>query len=406
MIANDINISSTKIKYGLDRTYQFLELCNNPQKKISSVQIIGTNGKGTVATMLSNILKDCGYKVGTFTSPHLVNINERISINNKQIDDKDIHHFLNSYYNRANSIEPSFFELMTVMAMWYFHREKVDIAILETGLGGRLDSVTACENSILVFTSISMDHHHILGNSLKKIASEKAQAIISTFQHCISFNQGESINAILQKHAQKCKTGLDFIDTTNNIFNLKYLHGNHQELNGHLAKAAAIKILKRDNVNINIKKIISRINNTSWHGRFQIIQKTPTVIYDVAHNNESLLSFIDCFNRFKDLKTYNKKYLIVAFEDNKKIKTVLRRYEKHFNFIICTQTNIRSSMPSKKIRSIFSKQDHISYNNDLYNSIINTLSKLKSNDIVAIIGSHFIAPTIQKIFENCFAQKS
>jgi len=406
MIASDINISSAKIKYGLDRTYQFLELCNNPQKNFSSIQIIGTNGKGTVAAMLSNILKDYGYKVGTFTSPHLVHINERISINNKHIKDEEIHYFLNNYYNKANSIEPSFFELMTVMAMWYFSTENVDIAILETGLGGKLDSITACENSVLVFTSISMDHHNILGASLKKIVSEKAQAIINNSQECMSFNQGEKINQILQKHAQKYNTNIDFIDIQENVFDLKYLYGNHQALNAHLAKEAAIKIFKRDNINININKIINSINKTSCYGRFHIIQNQPTVIYDVAHNNESLLSFINCFNTFVNEKKYNKKYLIIAFEDNKKIKTILRKYEKYFDYIICSETNVRASMSCIEMRSIFSENKNISCNNNLYNSIVNLISKLEPNDIMAIIGSHFIAPTIQKIFENCFAQKS
>ena len=405
MIANDINIPSAKIKYGLDRTYQFLELCDNPQKKISSIQIIGTNGKGTVAAMLSNILKDYGYKVGTFTSPHLVHINERITINNHHISDEKICHFLDNYYNKANSIEPSFFELMTVMAMWYFSREKVDIAILETGLGGRLDSITACENSILVFTSISMDHHNILGSSLKKIISEKARAIINTSQECISFNQGKKINEILKKHAQKYNINIDFIDIQDNMFDLKCLQGNHQVLNAHLAKAAAVKVFRRDNINININKIINSINNTSWYGRFQIIQNQPTIIYDVAHNNASLLSFINCFSNFVNEKIYNKKYLIIAFEDNKKIKTVLRKYEKYFDYIICSETNVRNSMSCEKMRSIFSENKNISYNNNLYNSIVNSVYKLESKDIMAIIGSHFMAPDIQKIFENCFAQK-
>ena len=405
MIANDINIPSAKIKYGLDRTYQFLELCNNPQKNFSSIQIIGTNGKGTVAAMLSNILKDYGYKVGTFTSPHLVHINERISINNNHIEDEKIHYFLNNYYNKANSIEPSFFELMTVMAMWYFSTEKVDIAILETGLGGRLDSVTACENSILVFTSISMDHHNILGPFLKNIVSEKARAIINNSQECISFNQGKKINEILQNHAQAYNTNIDFIEIQDNIFDLKHLKGKHQEVNAHLAKEAAVKILKRDNTDININKINNSINNTFWYGRFQIIQNQPTIIYDVAHNNESLLSFVDSFSSFVNNKKYNKKYLILAFEDNKKIKTVLRKYEKYFDYIICSETNIRDSMSCKKMRYIFSKNKNITYNNNLYNSIVNSAHKLESEDIMVIIGSHFIAPTIGKIFENCFAQK-
>lgn len=405
MIATDINISTSKIKYGLERTYKFLKACNNPHFFFPSVQIIGTNGKGTVSIILSNILKGCGYKVGTFTSPHLVDINERISINNKTIDDREIHSFLDNYYNKFKNIEPSFFELMTVMAMWYFKEKKVDIAILETGLGGKLDSITACKNSILAFTSISMDHHSILGNSLIKIASEKAQAINNNNQKCISINQGSKINKILQKYAQKQDVGINFIDNEKNNFDLKYLIGDHQQINANLAFAVAMNILQKDNRKINISKVNQIINNTFWNGRFQIIQKKPTIIYDVAHNNESLSSFIECFNEFIKNKKYRRKYLIVAFENNKKIKTVLRSYEKYFDYIICSETNIRTSMPSVAIKSIFSDNNNISNNNNLYESITSAIASSNEGDIVAIIGSHFIAPTLQKIFENCFARK-
>ena len=168
MFAKDISIPSAKIKYGLSRTIDFLSICKNPENNFFSIQILGTNGKGTVAAIVSQILIDAGYKVGTYSSPHLVHINERIRINNENILDSEIKFFLDNFYNKAKSIRPSFFELMTVMAMWYFSKEKVDFAVLETGLGGRLDSVPACKNSILGFTSISMDHHEILGNTAHK----------------------------------------------------------------------------------------------------------------------------------------------------------------------------------------------------------------------------------------------
>ena len=167
-----LSIDTKKIKYGLLRTKQLLEACNNPQKKIKSIQIIGTNGKGTIAAMLNNVLINNGYKTGLFTSPHLVSFNERISINYKKIPESFINSFIKKYKKSIEFIKPSFFEIMTVMGIYYFQQKRVDFAILETGLGGRLDSVTAANAEVAIFTSISYDHTQILGKQLSDIAYE------------------------------------------------------------------------------------------------------------------------------------------------------------------------------------------------------------------------------------------
>ena len=157
-----LNISSKKIKYGLKRTKELLHACNSPQKKVYSIQVVGTNGKGSVSAMLSSMLEKGGYNVGLFTSPHLVSVNERIRINNDLIENKHIKSFIKKYENSIRLIQPSFFELLTVISIWYFKKQKVDFCILETGLGGRYDSVTACDNAGIIFTPISMDHHSLL----------------------------------------------------------------------------------------------------------------------------------------------------------------------------------------------------------------------------------------------------
>ena len=170
------NVSPTKIKLGLDRTYQLLKACDNPEKKLFTIQLVGTNGKGSTAAMLASILNE-KYKVGLFTSPHLVDYKERIRVNFKKIKNKEVKVFLQKYHKNIKIIQPSFFEIMTAMSVWYFYKNKVDVAILETGLGGRLDSVTCCDNNILGYTNIDFDHQHILGNSIKQIAKEKALAM-------------------------------------------------------------------------------------------------------------------------------------------------------------------------------------------------------------------------------------
>ena len=402
MFAKDISIPSAKIKYGLSRTIDFLSICKNPENNFFSIQILGTNGKGTVAAILSQILIDAGYKVGTYSSPHLVHINERIRINNKNILDSEIKFFLDNFYNKAKSICPSFFELMTVMAMWYFSKEKVDFAVLETGLGGRLDSVTACKNSILGFTSISMDHHEILGNTMQKIAKEKAMAINSSQQVCLSVNQELGIKRVLIRQAEKTSTKIKFVKKQE-AYQFKYLYGFHNQQNAELAKAIIAELNKTQKTNITNAAINKSVFNTKWEGRFQILQKHPTIIYDVAHNKSSLTCFINSFATFNKANNYEKKYIILAFEENKKIRTVLKKFEKHFNFIICSETNIRKSMKSEDIKKIFLKKAVIKKSLD--KAIMSTIKKANKKDCIVILGSHYIGPTLNNIFKNCFVHK-
>ena len=402
MFAKDISIPSAKIKYGLSRTTDFLSICKNPENNFFSIQILGTNGKGTVAAIVSQILIDAGYKVGTYSSPHLVHINERIRINNKNILDSEIKFFLDNFYNKAKSICPSFFELMTVMAMWYFSKEKVDFAVLETGLGGRLDSVTACKNSILGFTSISMDHHEILGNTMQKIAKEKAMAINSSQQVCLSVNQELGIKRVLIRQAEKTSTKIKFVKKQE-AYQFKYLYGFHNQQNAELAKAIIAELNKTQKTNITNAAINKSVFNTKWEGRFQILQKHPTIIYDVAHNKSSLTCFINSFATFNKTNNYEKKYIILAFEENKKIRTVLKKFEKHFNFIICSETNIRKSMKSEDIKKIFLKKAVIKKSLD--KAIMSTIKKANKKDCIVILGSHYIGPTLNNIFKNCFVHK-
>ena len=402
MFAKEISIPSAKIKYGLSRTRDFLSICKNPENNFFSIQILGTNGKGTAAAILSQILIDSGYKVGTYSSPHLVHINERIRINNKNISDSEIKFFVDNFYNKAKSISPSFFELMTVMGMWYFSKEKVDFAVLETGLGGRLDSVTACKNSILGFTSISMDHHKILGNTIQKIAKEKAMAINNSKQVCLSVTQDPDIKRVLISQAEKTLTNIKFVKKQRK-YQFKYLYGFHNQQNAELAKAIIIELNKIKSINITNAEINKSVFNTKWDGRFQILQNHPTIIYDVAHNKSSLACFIKSFSVFSKANNYEKKSIILAFEENKKIRTALKTFEKHFNLIICSETNIRKSMKCEDIKNIFLKKAVIRKN--LNKAIISTIKKANKKDCIVILGSHYIAPILNNIFKNCFVHK-
>ncbi len=396
-----LNIPTQKIKYGLSRTYQLLQACGNPEKDFKSIQIVGTNGKGSVSAFLTNILVKSKYKIGWYTSPHLVNINERIKINFDTITDASIEEFIKIYLNDIKIIRPSFFEIMTVMAMWYFKKNNIDFAILETGLGGRLDSVTACQNNYIVFTPISMDHSEILGNNINKIANEKAGSIIRKSQSCISSQQNKAITTILNKHAEKYNIKIRYLNTTTDKnLRIKHLLGEHQKQNALLTKYVINTLNNKKIIKTTEENIKQGINNTQWPGRFQIINNKPKIIFDVCHNEQGIKAFQKTI-----LTHYNNKqnkYLICGFEHNKKISDGLKSISKTFTEIICTETRIRKSMSAKKIKNILNTDKAITFNT-VNDSLDYILQKIKEDDILFIIGSHFFAPTLSHRYKNCFA---
>ena len=185
------------------------------------------------------------------------------------------------------------------------------------------------------------------------------------------------------------------------FFDLKHLTGKHQIENANLAYSAIQLLNKKNITKINKKSISESFYNTRWEGRFQIIVKKPLIIYDVAHNKESLKCFLNTFTSYIKNKTYKTKYLLCAFEKNKKIKTSIKQYEKYFDHIICTETNIRRSMPANHLSQIFNnaKTKEIK---SIQLAINYIKEKAIKEDLVVIIGSHFIAPFIHRKFKNCF----
>ncbi len=398
-----LSISSKKIKYGLKRTEELLKVCNSPHKKVYSIQVVGTNGKGSVAAFLSSIISSAGYKVGLFSSPHLVSLNERIRINNELIKDEDLKKFIKKYKKAIRLIEPSFFELLTVIAVWYFHQKNVNYCILETGLGGRFDSVTACENQGVVFTPISMDHHSLLGHTLSLIATDKSKAINRNTQFSFSSKQSASVMEILDRQAKQNNLKLMLVNQAVPEKLSSHLYGAHQSDNAKLSKTVVNYLIKKNIINASDQAIERGLKNTVWHGRFQIVQINPTVIFDVAHNKASIECFMKSVNTYIKNKAIQKKYLVCAFERNKKIKSTLKKYEKIFNQIICSETNIRDSMPAHDIASVFRGSKNIIIQKNINKAIAFGLENTHKQDVVIILGSHFLGPAVNSFFKNCFA---
>jgi dihydrofolate synthase/folylpolyglutamate synthase len=401
-----LSINETKIKLGLQRTKELLAVCSNPQNKVYSIQIAGTNGKGTTSAMIAQTLNHHKLKVGHFTSPHLVDLKERIKINNKYISKQYIDLFIKKHKSEINDIGASFFEIISVMAIKYFYDNNVDVAILETGLGGKFDSITAMNAEGLIYTAISMDHMHILGNTLDLIAKEKAGAITKQTKWILSTIQDNAVAKILDKKAKQNHHTVNYIhhyEEFSNQDQCKYLPGKHQIYNANLALAATKIIWEKKSDRKTQLSNPAFILETYWPGRIQKLQTSPDILFDVAHNVSGIKAFISYFKEIKS--QYNKKYLIIGFESQKPIFDIINNLISYFDYTIITETNIRSSMPAKMIYKNIIKKSNIAIDTNPYNAI-NTLSdELSKQDILIIIGSHYFGNVLNKIFKNCFGNK-
>lgn len=383
------SLESKGIKLGLEKTEELLAACENPQNKFTSIQVVGTNGKGSTSAMISNILKVAGYKVGLYTSPHLNRINERIRVNGKSISNSKIDEFISKFHLNINKINSSFFEAMTAMAAWYFNQQKVDIAILETGLGGRLDSVTCCQSKILVCTSISKDHEHILGETIEKIAYEKISALKNNMI-CISENHAAPIKKVFENYIENINSNIVYVKKKKNYFSVN-LNGKHQFRNEQLA-IETIKHIKQ--FKVSEKHINEGLKTIKWPARIQKIYNNPETFFDVAHNVQSFESLCDYAN------TKNKpKVLLLALQKNKKIADAIKEIEKTFDKIIITQSNVRNFYLAEDLSKLFSKKT-LTINNP--REALKQCMLRFSQYCIFIAGSHYLGPTISEEFKISF----
>ena len=385
-----ISLESSGIKLGLERTEALMKACGSPHKGLNCIQIVGTNGKGSTSAILSNILKSSSYKVGLYTSPHLTNINERIRINGKSISDEKIIEFIKCFEDDINNLKVSFFEAMTAMALWYFKKENVDIAVLETGLGGRLDSVTICNPQMVVITRISYDHQHILGDTIEKIAFEKAGAIKNNTQ-CISYPQTVKVKKVLEKKIKSTNSSIKYIRKKNNQV---ILNGEHQAFNATLAIEAA-KNLK--NITITKESIQKGLETISWPGRIQKINSQPKIFFDVAHNEESFLVLCEFIQK---QNVDGKKVLMIGLQQNKDLGEAIFNIIDSFDEIIITETGVRNFFPAKKLYKLFNNQKSRIITNPW--KAIKLIKNLEKEDCGVIAGSHYFGRTISNEFKISF----
>ncbi|MDP8321757.1 MAG: folylpolyglutamate synthase/dihydrofolate synthase family protein [Candidatus Stygibacter australis] len=300
---------SGNVKLGLERMLGILKRLGEPNLKLKGIHVAGTNGKGSTCAMLESLCKAHGHKTGLNTSPHLVDYRERIRINGKNIESQELIRIYLKWKKVFQEFEASFFEITTAMAFYHFWEQKVDTAIFEVGLGGRLDGTNPFAAEVAAITSISFDHVKSLGNTIKKIAWEKA-GIIKPDQDVVLGNIPEEAFEVIsniceQRGARIIRLGRDYrienieLKEDGTFFdycdeNVTWrglcvnLIGEHQAFNAGVAINAFIKMMLKRHEDIDLYKVKSALNSTQWQGRMQVLQKEPIVLLDGAHNEEGI----------------------------------------------------------------------------------------------------------------------
>jgi len=351
------------IKLGLDSTSQLLDQIGNPQKNLKTFHVAGSNGKGSTASFMASILKEAGYRVGLYTSPHFVKFNERIRINGVMIEDEYIAKFVTELEDYIEKNNPTFFEITTALAFKYFYEQKVDYAVIETGLGGRLDATNVINPIASIVTSISLEHTQHLGDTLEKIAFEKAGIIKQNSKVFVGKMLDEPEKVIRNKAEEhNCDYNLisDFtsIEGDRLIVTLQKksfsiystpLIGNHQLYNAALALKTINKSLDIEDgliISIGIRNVIK---NSGIQGRYEIISQRPKIIFDSAHNPEGVKIFVEEFSG--ESNKYLERYLLFGAMKDKSIVEMLKILDPYFSRIFVTKIDIERSANEEELES-------------------------------------------------------
>lgn len=379
-------------KVDLSNTILLANHLDNPENKFKSVHITGTNGKGSTSHILASILQEAGYKVGLYTSPHLKDFRERIKVNGKEISKHSVIAFVkrNKTFFESNNL--SFFEMTVGMAFEYFAKRKVDIAIIEVGLGGRLDSTNIITPEVSVITNIGLDHTQFLGDNLKSIAKEKA-GIIKPFIPVVIGETQTLIAPIFNQIAKNKNAKISFADKLVKENYESDLIGSYQEKNIKTAvqtiselKIKGFKVLNKDIV----KGLKNVVKNTRLLGRWQVIQQNPKVIADTAHNREGLLYTM------KQLleEDFNKLHIVFGVVNDKDLNSIINLLPKTATYYFCRPNISRG----KNVNELYEYFLANNFNGDIYKSVNeaykSALITARSNDIIYVGGSTFVVAEI------------
>lgn len=416
-------IGAAAIKKDLHNTIAICEALGNPQHQFKTIHVAGTNGKGSTSHMLASILQAAGYKTGLYTSPHLYDFRERIKINGEMCSKEFVVQFTDRIKNCIETIEPSFFEITVGMAFSYFAQEKCDIAIIETGLGGRLDSTNIILPELSLITNIGWDHMALLGNSLSEIATEKAGIIKPGIPVIVNETIPET-KPVFEQKALSQQAPIYFAETIYTLTHFEHqwahalfsfeiqpqnqtgkqpisttiqcdLPGKYQYKNikGVLV---AISILQEKGWNILAKHITEGLANikasTGLMGRWECIHENPRIVLDVAHNEHGIHALLEQLETLP----FEQLHIVTGMVKDKDVDAVLKLLPKHANYYF-TQSHIPRALPAielaEKANAIGLEGIHFE---DVNAALAHAKAVAKPNDLILVIGSVFLVAEVTR----------
>jgi len=375
-------------KKDLTNSQAFSDHLNAPEKNFPSVHVAGTNGKGSTSHMMASILQEAGLKVGLYTSPHLKDFRERIRINGTPISEEAVISFITDNKQFLDENELSFFEMTVGMAFSYFSEQKIDIAIIEVGLGGRLDSTNIISPLVSVITNIGLDHTQFLGEKRTEIAFEKAGIIKNKIPVVIGESQ-EEVAAVFRELAQKRNAPLYYADDLITKNYTTDLLGDYQRLNVKTA-VQTIHILNQKKFNISSEEIqeglLNIAKNTGLKGRYQILGSHPKIVCDTAHNVEGLSLVLDQLQNEKFLNLH----IVLGLVIDKDLSPILNLFPKRASYYFC-KPNIPRGLDATLLQSAASRHE---LEGDIYKSVDiaykKALQRANKEDLIYIGGSTFV----------------
>ena len=414
-------VGASAYKADLTNTISLCEHLGNPQETFKTIHVAGTNGKGSTSHALASVFQAAGYKTGLYTSPHLKSFTERIRIDGKEITEEDVVEFVANNRAFLDELQPSFFEMTVGMAFWYFAKESVDIAVIEVGMGGRLDSTNVIHPELCVITTIGYDHTQFLGNTLPLIAGEKAGIIKQGVPVVISQTQKET-QAVFSEQAAAKQAAIVFADqvwevtklpesenpniqqpanfkvrSSDGEFTMKFdLNGDYQRFNlpGILE---AVKQLRNQGWNLSDTALQVGLESiseqTGLKGRWQLLQVNPIILADTGHNEAGIGEVVNQLKKY----SYSKLWMVIGMVNDKDISKVLDLLPKEANYIFC-QASIPRAMDAHELARKGNEKG-------LIGQVIPTVTEAfefarknaDSDDLIFVGGSTFVVAEIENL---------
>ncbi len=375
------------VKKGLDNIRAFLDLLKNPQNDVPVIHVAGTNGKGSVASMLASVLKDAGYKVGLYTSPHLKDFRERITVNGKPVQMKVVTGFVRRHKSFIEEKNLSFFELTVAMAFFYFKKMKANVAVVETGLGGRLDSTNVVKPVMSIITNVQKDHIDMLGTTLREIAFEKA-GIIKPKTPVIAGFPDPEVKWVIEETARQRQAPLIWVEQEAPSYYESDLKGPYQSKNIAIV-LAAVDRLRMQGWHVSESSLRSGLlhvkENTGFRGRWDLIGRNPTILLDTAHNPPAFDAVLKGLNKMMA----ERKHFVLGFVRGKDVEEIVKKLPSGAAYYL-SAPDVPRAMPVEELAKVF---DKYGFSYETYPGVRDAFQAAKENagrnDLIIVTGSTF-----------------